>query len=195
MNYPFDVFDIETITVGNNATNVLYEIVDGRVRLSWFNIQPMELAANEALFTITAKVHNSLANAYTPTITFGNETELADGTGDVIEQINLTSPTITLPNQTVIGRSNNFKQVIYPNPAVTQTTLEYNLPTDARVTIELYDVVGRQVAVLFSANQAEGVYKMPINTSELAGGLYKVRTIISTSNGTKMHTEQLIIAK
>ncbi|MGB0861274.1 MAG: LamG-like jellyroll fold domain-containing protein, partial [Saprospiraceae bacterium] len=195
MNFPYDVFDIENITVGNNATNVLYEIVEGRIRLSWFNIAPIELAANEALFTITAKVHNNLANAYTPTITFGNETELADGTGNVITQISLTSPTITLPNQTVLGRSMNLKQMIYPNPATIQTTLEYNLPSDARVTIELYDAVGRRVTVLTNANQTKGVYSLLIDTQELNSGLYKVRTIISTKKNTDVYTKQLMIAK
>jgi hypothetical protein len=198
VSYPYDVFDIEKVTMNSeNVTNLLYEVNDGRLRLTWFNIAPMDLNANEAIFTITAKVHEDLtaAHGWTPTITFGDETELADGTGNVIENVTITVPTIVLPQQTKLHRTNTFSQLIYPNPAVRETTLEYNLINDAQVTIELYDAVGRQVSVLAQENQSAGIYQLLINTSELQGGVYKIRTIVKEGDQVQAYTKQLLIAK
>ena len=119
VNYPYDVFDIEKVTLNKALDNVIYEIKDGRIRLSWFSLQPIELEATEELFTITAKVHEDLTNAWTPTITFGNETELADAQGQVIEQINLTVPTILLPEQNIL----NFFKFIPTDPLPESCTI------------------------------------------------------------------------
>ena len=195
VSYPYDVFDIEKVTLNKALNNVIYEIKDGRIRLSWFSLQPIQLEATEALFTITAKVHEDLAAAWTPTITFGNESELANGQGQVIGQVNLTVPTILLPQQNVLEFSNTFQQAVYPNPAQFQTSLEYNLPTDALVTVALYDAVGREVTILSNETQSKGIYTLMIDTNELGSGLYTIRTIVQTKIGIETYTEQLMISK
>lgn len=198
MNYPYDVFDITSIQLNDNvqANGLHYTIENGRIRLAWFNLAGVQLAAGEELFSISAKVHSDISAAYnwTPTITFGNETELGNKSGQPIEIVDLTAPAIVLPVRTVLQASENFTQHLYPNPASLQTSLEYNLPTDAKVTFELFNTLGTQIRVLATEQQPSGIYTMFINTSDLEAGMYIIRTTVKTETDIQYFNEQLMIA-
>jgi M6 family metalloprotease-like protein len=199
ISYPYDLFDIKNVELGGNiaAQNLQYTVIDGRIRLTWFNLEPIELNADEVLINIIGEVHEDLSAAYswTPTITLGNESELADGNGDVIATVNLTIPTIVLPNQTVLSFGNAFKQIIYPNPATTNTTLEYNLPSDATITIELFDVTGKKIKSLINAEQTAGIHELALDVARLQNGIYSIQTTVTVGETTSFHTKRLLINK
>jgi glycosidase len=68
----------------------------------------------------------------------------------------------------------------YPNPFRQQTTVEYTLPEAGTVTIEVYDLLGRQVRVLVDERQEAGLHRVRWNGrggggSPAASGIYIVR--------------------
>ena len=63
----------------------------------------------------------------------------------------------------------------YPNPAASQATIEYALPDDASVTIELYDVLGRRVAQVVNREQRAGVHRVQVDVEDLSAGVYFYR--------------------
>jgi subtilisin family serine protease len=48
----------------------------------------------------------------------------------------------------------------YPNPFNPETTIEYDLPVEARVTIKIYDVVGREVRTLVDELKPAGYHQI-----------------------------------
>ena len=60
----------------------------------------------------------------------------------------------------------------YPNPFNPQTTIRYTLPEAADVELVVYDVLGREVAVLVSEQQAAGKYEQVFSAADLPSGLY-----------------------
>jgi hypothetical protein len=54
-----------------------------------------------------------------------------------------------------------------PNPFSTTTTLNYNMKQNSNVKIVLYDMFGREVAVLADGLQAAGNHTLEINAQEL----------------------------
>jgi flagellar hook assembly protein FlgD len=60
----------------------------------------------------------------------------------------------------------------YPNPIRDQATLEYTLPEERNVRIEVYDILGRRVAVLKDGQQEAGRHKMQLDGGRLASGVY-----------------------
>ena len=60
----------------------------------------------------------------------------------------------------------------YPNPFNPGTTIEYNVPKSSYVTLKVFDVVGRQVALLADEFKIAGTYKQTFDAARLASGVY-----------------------
>src|SRR5690606_13395309 len=63
----------------------------------------------------------------------------------------------------------------YPNPFAATATLTYALPTAADVRLDVYDVLGRRVAVLVDAPQPAGEHRATLRAAGLPSGTYFVR--------------------
>jgi len=63
----------------------------------------------------------------------------------------------------------------YPNPFNAATMLSYYLPHSAPVTIRVFDLSGRQVAMLFDGERPGGRYTVVWNGDNAASGVYMVR--------------------
>ncbi|MCE1188629.1 MAG: T9SS type A sorting domain-containing protein, partial [Ignavibacteria bacterium] len=73
----------------------------------------------------------------------------------------------------------------YPNPFNPSTTIEYQLPEDSHVVIELYSVSGERIATLIDAQQEADYHKLVVASSQmgknLASGMYIYR-LVATGN-------------
>lgn len=63
----------------------------------------------------------------------------------------------------------------YPNPFNPQTTIAYDLPRDSRVRLEVFDLLGRQVAVLVNGTMTAGTHHAVWGASSAPSGLYLLR--------------------
>jgi len=59
----------------------------------------------------------------------------------------------------------------YPNPFNPVTTVQYEIPRAAHVTLRVYDVTGRQVAVLVDEEQRAGSYTVHFSAGDPTSGL------------------------
>jgi len=60
----------------------------------------------------------------------------------------------------------------YPNPFNPETTIRFAVPRAMRVTLTLYDPLGRRVAVLVDGPVAPGTHAVRVDASALASGAY-----------------------
>jgi hypothetical protein len=78
-----------------------------------------------------------------------------------------------------------------PNPASSSTLVDYTIPTEAMVTLDLYNIIGERVVTIVSEIQKQGEYQLPLNTSSLPAGTYFLRL---ESNGT-VCSERILVSK
>ena len=66
----------------------------------------------------------------------------------------------------------------YPNPFNTETTIRFALPEAGQVKLEIYNILGKQIATLFDEYRSPGFYHESYNGSSLSPGvyLYKIQT-------------------
>lgn len=63
----------------------------------------------------------------------------------------------------------------YPNPFNPSTVIGYDLPTGGKVSLKVYDILGREVATLVSGARAAGHYDVTFDGSRLPSGVYFFR--------------------
>jgi len=71
----------------------------------------------------------------------------------------------------------------YPNPFNPSTTISYHLSGTRDVRLEVFDVLGRRVAVLVDARQSEGRYTVRWDGAGVASGIYLCRLTAGSSIG------------
>ena len=60
----------------------------------------------------------------------------------------------------------------YPNPFNPTTTISFNLPKQSHVTLEVYNILGQEVAVLINEVKKAGNFKVQFDASSLPSGIY-----------------------
>lgn len=63
----------------------------------------------------------------------------------------------------------------YPNPFNPATTIEFSLPAASNATLEVFDILGRNIATLVDGPLAAGAHRVQFRAAELAGGKYFYR--------------------
>ncbi len=63
----------------------------------------------------------------------------------------------------------------YPNPTRSSTTIRYRLPQSTQMRLTLYDLLGREVAVLASGVKGPGTHQANVNTTAVPAGVYVYR--------------------
>jgi len=60
----------------------------------------------------------------------------------------------------------------YPNPFNPTTRIDYDLPTDGKVTLKIYDMLGCEVKTLVDEYQESGKYTTSFDAGKLSSGIY-----------------------
>lgn len=76
----------------------------------------------------------------------------------------------------------------YPNPFNPTTNIRYELPQQSPVRVEVFDVVGRRIALLVDTTQQAGSYTVRFDGSGIASGLYLLRFQAGRFNETRQIT-------
>nr|MBC8426998.1 T9SS type A sorting domain-containing protein [bacterium] len=84
----------------------------------------------------------------------------------------------------------------YPNPFSPPTTIRYSLPAESRVRIGVYDIAGREVAVIRNDVQVEGPHEERWDGADSSGlpvsaGMYFVRL----DAGDETRTSKMMLVK
>jgi len=128
-------------------------------------------------------IKNGFEFTYNPQ--FGNP---FNGTKTVISSTGATggdlSVSSSMPSEFSISQN-------YPNPFNPSTKIDFSLPVDSKVSIRIFDITGKEAAVLVNSVLEAGVHTVNFNASQLSSGIYFYT--INTGNFTK--TVKMVLAK
>ena len=67
----------------------------------------------------------------------------------------------------------------YPNPFNPSTKIDYQVPVDAKVVMEVYNIAGQKVFELVNQEQSAGYYTVDFGATKLSSGVYIYRLVAS----------------
>jgi hypothetical protein len=73
----------------------------------------------------------------------------------------------------------------YPNPFNPSTTITYALPSEADVSIKVYDILGNMVAEIVNEKKGAGVHKVELKGDGLSSGVYLYKLSAGDFNSVK----------
>jgi len=83
----------------------------------------------------------------------------------------------------------------YPNPFNPTTTIKYSIPINVKTlqptTLRVFDILGKEVAVLVNENQTAGNYEVQFDGSKLASGVY----LYKLQSGNFVQTKKFVLMK
>jgi hypothetical protein len=87
----------------------------------------------------------------------------------------------------------------YPNPFNPATTISYTLPIHSSVSIDIFDALGRNVAVLVNEEKPAGRHEIQFNANNLSSGIYFYRIQVQQISGKQVglftETKKLVLLR
>ena len=60
----------------------------------------------------------------------------------------------------------------YPNPFNPMTNIQFEIPDLEKVTLKIYDILGREISTLINEEKKTGIYRIKFDGTDLPSGIY-----------------------
>jgi hypothetical protein len=188
---------IDGIRVGNTWNDAPLPVelssftsnVNGRnIQLNWltkteknsdkFVIEREAIGANwEAIGSVKAAVLSNSPKNYSYTDTklqsgkYQYRLKMVDNDGS-FSYSSVEAAQVAIPKDFAVSQN-------YPNPFNPSTKIDYQVPVDAKVILEVYNIVGQKISELVNQEQSSGYYTVDFGASKLSSGIYIYRLATS----------------
>jgi hypothetical protein len=79
----------------------------------------------------------------------------------------------------------------FPNPFNPVTTIRFSLAQSGKASLKIYDVIGREIALLFDEEMTRGNHAVQWSASDVPTGVY----FYVLQSGTAVRTRKLVVMK
>ena len=94
--------------------------------------------------------------------------------------------------EVIVGGSNrHLLAQNFPNPFNPSTLISYYLPKDGRVTLKVYDLIGKEVTTLVNSEVNSGIHEVMFDGKDLKSGIY----YYTLRSGNFIETKRMLIVK
>jgi hypothetical protein len=90
-----------------------------------------------------------------------------------------------------IGPASSVTVSNYPNPFNPSTIVRYSVPRTGHVTLSIFDVAGRQIALLVDGTKNQGMHEVMVDASGYASGMY----ICRLTTGEHVQSAKMLVVK
>jgi hypothetical protein len=106
-----------------------------------------------------------------------------------------TVTTVGITSNTEIIGSYQLSQN-YPNPFNPVTIINFNIPVNAKVSLKIYDILGREITKLVNQDLTGGNYSMQFDGSSFASGVYFYSLNAEGTDGSKFYeAKRMVLVK
>lgn len=92
---------------------------------------------------------------------------------------------VNIKDKPLVSLTNFRLHQNYPNPFNPITSIEFTVPLNEYVTLKVYDILGKEIAVLVNGNKPTGNYEVKFDGKNLGSGVYFYRLKAGSFSETK----------
>ena len=175
----------EVILAGESDKDLLVNIQNGSIRVSWFDLQPIQIEQHKPiLYLLAAPLKEAWNQDHSLTLRVSSESQLADINAEPIAM------EYSIPKLTLLSAEPSLRVV--PNPFTTATAVKFTLPLDGRVSLELFNALGQKSQTLVDAFKVAGSHQFSLDSRNLAPGVYMLRLTQETEKGMVQQSLRII---
>jgi len=175
-NYPKYTVDWSSEIIGGNKFNVRISINQTANKKPSYFTMPIQIRVKTDIKDTTFTLFNDQLNQVFNIEVTGNPILLYfDPKNWILKKVNSIT---SVDDKTNIDFSFSLEQN-YPNPFNPVTTIKYSIPklkastlSNQNVVLSVFDVLGKDVALLVNEHKTAGNYKVNFDASSLANGIY-----------------------
>ncbi len=181
--------EVMKVTPANDqVSNLVYNIVDGKLYIEWYTTQNTNLTTGATIFNLTLRTDQS---SYDDVFMFNidGESMMGDADARILDNALITIPKVKISQAGFVLGDN------YPNPFSQSTEIPYTLPEAGKVNITVYNAVGETVATIVNAEQAAGNYMVTFDGNNLPQGVYMYRVVVTGEHRNFEATRRMVISR
>ena len=196
LNFPANLVEVQDVLLSATNEQLDWSVNGNELRIGWNSQTPVTLANAAEMITLKLKTTAAFVNGENIQLTLASDplNELADAQFNVISNAVLSVDVI---NASAVGISeqsnvNTLTLSNRPNPFNGSTIINYELPFDGNVSIEIYNYLGSRVKSLVSEQQLKGNHSLKLDAGSLPAGVYMATLIVKSENNEMVRTIKLI---
>jgi hypothetical protein len=124
----------------------------------------------EITFVVSKNASGNIPLKFQNVQLIGASTQTVQGISFENGEIVLSSNSVRLVNSNIPKEFALYQN--YPNPFNPSTIIKYSLPRTANVQVKIFDILGRELVILWNKEQQAGTYQITYNASTLSSGIY-----------------------
>jgi hypothetical protein len=158
---------LSIISVDSPIEQLSYCVSDNILKINALDSYSGFVAYEGMLLVTIITKQNDPATDEVYQLDLNKATHFIDMKGNSMSGLKFTLPSLK------IEEHKTFAHKAYPNPFISNITIEYTLPEEGRVTITMFDQYGRQIMEVEDGFQSAGIHQERIDGSSLVPGIYQ----------------------
>jgi hypothetical protein len=151
---------------------------DGTLKISMAGTTPLNQVGKVATLTLQRKDSEA-------TLEMGGNVTINESSGHELE----TKSIVSIPDEFALEGT-------FPNPFRQSATMNIDLPKDASVTVEVYDLLGRKVKTAYNGDLSAGTGRtVRIDGSDLSSGTYFYRARVEMGDNVQTRSGKMTVVR
>jgi len=200
LNYPVNKLQVEGVFLQDKPDQPLvFNAKDGELRIGWYSKDPISVGTGDVMLTVRLKTTGDIqvGEVYHFELAGNQLNELANGECNVISDAKLIMDGLAMKPGVTVGieipeRFDRMELNGYPNPFRENARIEYTLPEDGHVSLEITSIVGSRIILLSNQQQTAGEYSTNFDGNKLTPGVYQITLRLKTRNDVLIKTIQMV---
>lgn len=202
--FPFKIYGSKTI-VPVELTSFTASVIQGQVQLDWttateLNNKGFEIqrAGEDNQFLSVGFVNGHGTTTHAQSYSFIDKNNVPGKYFYRLKQVDLDGryEYSNVIEVEIIAPSVFSLEQNYPNPFNPSTKINFSVAVDSKVDVNLFNVLGQEVATIFSGNVSSGNHTISLDASNLVSGIYLYKMSAKGIDGAEFTSiKKMIVTK